>query len=378
MEHHTYAKSGSKKWSAEEKRLLVTKRIEAEDLFSKYSSKQAEPWKQFKDMAKIGDYSERALRKQWLNMVQRYRVQKSTLQVTPLNKQCIDMLNEEWEYFGEIHAYMTQRTTDLHSYALKEPNMDQSNNNNNYKTNVAMRGVVNDHNFCDRSGSIKAAPQIRAQNVFSAQKRQQLRNDSFTDTIVGDLAKLDEQQYKLKETSSSSSNLKEIQNENIIIVKRESSDVDYNELNAVTSDTFTDSDSQESSEPSDPVAIEVSDLSRDSVVPDKCASELSEAKTSSVQLPACSEAVSETPTPTPPNRKRKALSEREKYYRHRRRYDHRMEVRLGGLCIVAGQLLEHLVPDLNVGPLLMNIYNNVDFNCNSSCEEEDTEDDEGQ
>jgi len=31
--------------SAEEKRLLVTKRIEAEDLFSKYSSKQAEPWK---------------------------------------------------------------------------------------------------------------------------------------------------------------------------------------------------------------------------------------------------------------------------------------------------------------------------------------------
>ncbi|KAM8719416.1 hypothetical protein ACLKA7_012038 [Drosophila subpalustris] len=384
MEHHTYAKSGSKKWSADEKRRLVTKRIEAEDLFSKYSSKQAEPWKKFKAMAKIGDYSERALRKQWLNMVQRYRIQKSTVQVTPLNKQCIDVLNEEWEYFGEIHAYMTQRTTDLHSYALKEPNIDQSHNNNN-SSNLAMRGVVNDHNFGDRSAGIKSTisvPHIRA-HILDTDKMKQVQqasNDSFSDKLVDSLAKLDEQQYKLEDLSSSSS-CKELKNEPIIIVKQESLyDMDFNEFNAVnsvcsTADTFTDSESRESSEPSDPVAVEVSDLSSDSIVclplPDKSASELSEAKTV-VQLPVCSETASEAP-PTPPKRKRKAMSEREKYYRHRRRYDHRMEVRLGGLCVVAGQLLEHLVPDLNVAPLLMNIYNNVDFNCSSSCDEEDTE-----
>ncbi|XP_034472189.1 uncharacterized protein LOC117779934 isoform X2 [Drosophila innubila] len=365
MEHHTYAKSGSKKWSAEEKRLLVTKRIEAEDLFSKYSSKQAEPWKKFKNMAKIGDYSERALRKQWLNMVQRYRIQKSTLQVTPLNKQCIDVLNEEWEYFGEIHAYMTQRTTDLHSYALKEPNQDQSHNNNNNNNNsLAMRGVVNDHNFCDRSAGIKA--EIRTHQLTMDKS-----SDSFSDKLVDSLAKLDEQQYKLEESSSSSSG-KEIKNEPI---KHEFlSDMDLNECTAYT---FTDSDSQESSEPSDPVAVEESELSSDSIVCSPPLPEISEAKTI-VQLPACSETASETPKPQTPKRKRKVMSEREKYYRHRRRYDHRMEVRLGGLCIVAGQLLEHLVPDLNVAPLLMNVYNNVDFNCNSSCDEEDTEDDDGQ
>lgn len=314
-------------------------------------------------MAKIGDYSERALRKQWLNMVQRYRIQKSTLQVTPLNKQCIDVLNEEWEYFGEIHAYMTQRTTDLHSYALKEPNVDQSNNNN--VNSLAMRGVVNDHNFCDRSASIKAAmnaPQIRAhqlnmdKRIFSGQKQKpQANNDSFSDKLVDSLAKLDEQQYTLEESSSTSS-YKDFKNKPI---KQESlSDMDFNEFNAVgsvcsTADTFTDSESRESSEPSDPVAVEESDLSSDSIacspLPDKSASEISEAKTI-VQLPACSETASETPMA--PKRKRKAMSEREKYYRHRRRYDHRMEVRLGGLCIVAGQLLEHLVPEMNVAPCL--------------------------
>jgi len=71
MDHHTYAKSGSKKCkqqpqhvlaaptatifaflhfctfagSAEEKRNLVVQRIAADELFSRYSPKHAEPWK---------------------------------------------------------------------------------------------------------------------------------------------------------------------------------------------------------------------------------------------------------------------------------------------------------------------------------------------
>ncbi|XP_064555435.1 uncharacterized protein LOC135440277 [Drosophila montana] len=383
MDHHTYAKSGSKKWSVEEKRLLVTKRIEAEDLFSKYSSKQAEPWKKFKDMAKIGDYSERALRKQWLNMVQRYRVQKSNMQATPLNKQCIDVLNEEWEFFGEIHAYMNQKTTDLHSYALKEPNVQEHSHNNN----VAIRGVVNDHSF----GAAIAAP-----NSARRQMRSQLQSVEAAVNVELDyaLAMPDEPQQQQHEELEKSC-------EAILIGKQvlKVSNRRYGE--GSPSDIYTDSDSEESSQPSDPVAVEVSDLSEaesilGSPLPAKSASDICET-TAVEQLTANYESASGsvplddrerakssswsgsatlTARPLSSNRKRKALTEREKYYRHRRRYEHRMELRLGGLCKVAGQLLEQLVPGANVTPLLMNIYNTVDYNCNSSCDDDDDDTDE--
>ncbi|XP_034100568.1 uncharacterized protein LOC117565531 [Drosophila albomicans] len=348
MEHHTYAKSGSKKWSAEEKRLLVTKRIEAEDLFSKYSSKQAEPWKKFKDMVRIGDYSERALRKQWLNMVQRYRIQKANMQVTPLNQQCIELLNEEWEFFGQIHAYMTQRTTDLHSYALKEPNVDASNNYNNI---VAMRGLVNDHDCL----AIKAAAVM--------QRHPLLR-----------LPKLAEPTAEHQQQAATSNKLSIAEEQPIIKAEHIVYDDDFNALD----DAFTDSlDSlATTSEPSDPVAIEVSDLSET----DSIATSLKHESTT--ELPAAEPVATERIATAPRkerganHRKRKALTEREKYYRHRRRYDHRMELRLSAVCAVAGQLLERLVPDINVTPLLINIDNNEEFKCNSSCDDDDDDDDE--
>lgn len=283
-------------------------------------------------MAKIGDYSERALRKQWLNMVQRYRIQKSNMRVTPLNKQCIDALNKEWEFFGEIHAYMTQRTTDLHSYALKEPNADQSNNN------LAVRGVINDHSSAECSSKPSLARNTK--NTTDA-------SESPTQAAAAD----DEEQCnKLEEPAQQFS----------------------------PADTFNDWDSQGSSEPSDPVAVEVSDLSETESIAAKSAAAAAHQELHQVRQATASEAAKSgaTPLPTTPKRKRKALTEREKYYRHRRRFEHRMEVRLGGLCIVAGQLLEHLVPEMNVTPLLMNIYNNVDYTCDSSCDDDDTDSDE--
>ncbi|XP_017872309.1 PREDICTED: uncharacterized protein LOC108619976 [Drosophila arizonae] len=376
MEHHTYAKSGSKKWSVEEKRQLVTKRIEAEDLFSKYSSKQTEPWKKFKDMAKIGDYSERALRKQWLNMVQRYRIQKSNMQVTPLNKQCIDVLNEEWEFFGEIHAYMNQKTTDLHSYALKEPNVQEqphpdTHSHSQSPNHLAIRGVVNDHNFGPLTG---AKP---------FQKRYQMGA-----TPVDRPTPQDQQDDQLPQGSCN-----EQRYSHFSVTTGDDS----------TLDLFTDSDSQESSQPSDPVAVEVSDLSEvesllASPLPAKSASDICEPNTVE-QLPTSYETASgsmpldEQPPatksaswsgsasagkkPATAQRKRKVLSEKEKYYRHRRRYEHRMERRLGGLCKVAGQVLEKLMPGVNVTPLLTDIYNSVDdYNCDSSCDDDDDGDDE--
>lgn len=268
--------------------------------------------RKFKDIAKIGDHSERALRKQWLSMVQHYRIQKSNMRVTPLNKQCIDVLNKEWEFFGEIHTYMTQRTTDLHSYALKEPNVDQSNNN------VAVR---------TKNTTDPASPGC---------------TESPSTPVA---VKSESPQSGLEQHSD-------------VVIKEELSPA-Y---------TFTDWDSQESSEPSDPVAVEVSDLSETEFITVKPAAAAAgtAAKTVTVSDAA--------PMATTPKRKRKALTEREKYYRHRRRFEHRMERRLGGLCVVAGQLLDHLVPDMNVTPLLMNIYNNVDYTCDSSCDDDDDSD----
>lgn len=278
-------------------------------------------------MAKIGDYSERALRKQWLNMVQRYRIQKSNMRVTQLNKQCIDALNKEWEFFGEIHAYMTQRTTDLHSYALKEPNVDQSSNN------VAVRGVINDHSFAECSTKPNIARDIK--NTDASESPTPAAPD-------------EEQCNKLEAPAQQFS----------------------------PADTFNDWDSQGSSEPSDPVAVEVSDLSETESIaakPAAATAAVHQFKQATASETTTSDA---SPLPATPKRKRKALTEREKYYRHRRRFEHRMEVRLGGLCIVAGQLLEHLLPDMNVTPLLMNIYNNVDYTCDSSCDDDDTDSDD--
>ncbi|XP_070066878.1 uncharacterized protein [Drosophila virilis] len=314
-------------------------------------------------MAKIGDYSERALRKQWLNMVQRYRVQKSNMQATPLNKQCIDVLNEEWEFFGEIHAYMNQKTTDLHSYALKEPNVQEHAHNNN----MAIRGVVNDHSF----GTAIAAP-----NSARKHMRCQLQSVEAAVDVELDyaLAMPDEQQQQQQQQQH-----EELDKscDAILIGKqvRQLSNRRYGE--SYPSDIYTDSDSEESSQPSDPVAVEVSDLSEaesilGSPLPAKSASDICET-TAVEQLTANYESASgsvpldegerakssswsgsATLTARPlSNRKRKALTEREKYYRHRRRYEHRMELRLGGLCKVAGQLLEQLVPGVNVTPLLM-------------------------
>lgn len=286
--------------------------------------------RKFKDIAKIGDHSERALRKQWLNMVQHYRIQKSNMRVTPLNKQCIDVLNKEWEFFGEIHTYMTQRTTDLHSYALKEPNVDQSNNN------VSVRTVANDHSFAECSSK----PSIARSTKNTTDPASPGCTESPS-TPVADKPEAPESGLQ--------------QNSDAVITA---------ELSPAY--TFTDWDSQESSEPSDPVAVEVSDLSETESIATKPAAADTASKTVTVSDAA--------PMATTPKRKRKALTEREKYYRHRRRFEHRMEARLGGLCVVAGQLLEHLVPDMNVTPLLMNIYNNVDYTCDSSCDNDDDSD----
>ncbi|XP_034669446.1 uncharacterized protein LOC117902280 [Drosophila subobscura] len=120
MEHHTYAKSGLKIWTIEQKRSLVKKRINADYLFNKPSLRGDRPWKTFKEMAQIGDFSEHALRQQWQALVYAYRTEKEGIS-SPINDLVIKSLNKKWEFFGEIHRFMIKKN-DHHSYAQKEPN----------------------------------------------------------------------------------------------------------------------------------------------------------------------------------------------------------------------------------------------------------------
>ncbi|KAH8342238.1 hypothetical protein KR059_010172 [Drosophila kikkawai] len=310
MDHHTYAKSGSKKWSAEEKRQLVVQRIAADELFSKYSPKHAEPWKKFKDMAKIGDFSEIALRKQWFSMVQRYRVHKANTVSGTLNKQKIDDMNKEWEFFGLIHAYMNQKTADLHSYALKEPNVEPPSHNlaiasvySCEELSPLMLGVLNDHNFCERSPPNAGDA---TDDVDDSPSTQHNNNNNNNDELNRLLAEATAR----KEADSGGEDM-------CLLEEMECGPVMIGGEVSLSNSRYNQFDDSPPSTPSSPSTQKPKPMAK-----------------------------------TAKKAKRKGLSAKDKYYKHRLGYEQRMEKRLMGLCTVVGRLLQQFAPNVDVQPLL--------------------------
>ncbi|XP_068154419.1 uncharacterized protein [Drosophila tropicalis] len=357
MDHHTYAKSGSKKWSAAEKRDLVVQRIAADEIFSKYSPKHGEPWKRFKEIAKIGDFSEHALRKQWLAMVQRYRIQKASVPSGPLNRQIIEELNKEWEFFGLIHSYMNQKTADLHSYALKEPNVHEPSSNQ-HKLAIAsvyscdesqlsplMLGVLNDHSFGEPPTA--TTPPLKA---FEAE----LEATAFEEVNKHEAAELreleasscmgNEELDRLMAEATMPENDTETVSSDPIIPKLEEDDVEYG-----------------------PVMIggEIS-------LSNSCYNNLLSPINGEISPGSGTGANGHHRHRSPPIRKpmRRMLCEKQKYYRHRRRYEQRMEKRLMGLCTVVGEFLRQLAPNLDVQALLA-LGKDSTLNPTSSSDESD-------
>ncbi|KAH8235483.1 hypothetical protein KR032_001405, partial [Drosophila birchii] len=350
MDHHTYAKSGSKKWSAEEKRQLVEQRIAADELFSKYSPKHAEPWKKFKDMAKIGDFSENALRKQWLSMVQRYRVQKANTMSGTLTKQKIDELNKEWEFFGLIHGYMNQKTADLHSYALKEPNVEPPSNNlaissvySCQELSPHMLGVLNDHNFCERSPKTEydATDDVDDDEPPSTDQEESRKNNDELNNLLAEAITRKEVDSGGEDISNAYHEMDEMECGPVMIGGEVSlSNSRYNDL---------DESLPSSTAPSTPSS------------PPKKMKQKSMAK--QVKYP-----------------KRKRLSEKEKYYKHRLGYEQRMERRLMSLCTVVGRLLQQFAPNVDIQPML-DMGNERNFtsptpSSGEECQEEEEEEDD--
>ncbi|XP_016937059.2 uncharacterized protein [Drosophila suzukii] len=336
MDHHTYAKSGSKKWTADEKRDLVAQRIAADELFSRYSPKHAEPWKKFKDMAKIGDFSEIALRKQWFSMVQRYRIHKANTLGAPLTKQSIEELNKEWEFFGPIHAYMNQKTADLHSYALKEPNVEPPNNNlaiasvyscDESQLSPLMLGVLNDHNFGERSPPNEGGGDTDDMDESASPcHRSNSNKDSHIPSNNDELDRLLAEATMRKDAESSGGG-----GEDVCMLQLGSTTCHEVECGPVmiggevSLSNSRYNDFEESAMPATTVV-----------------------KTEQLEQQQSDPAVAKMAR----KRRCKVLSEKDKYYRHRRHYEQRMEKRLMGLCTVVGQLLKQFAPHMDVQPLL--------------------------
>ncbi|XP_017064882.1 uncharacterized protein LOC108103768 [Drosophila eugracilis] len=352
MEHHSYAKSGSKKWSNEEKHILVEKRIASEDVFSRFSPKHLEPWKRLKESNKIGDFNELALRKQWYSMVQRYRVLKTTVKSDTLDQETIDKLAKEWEFFGIIHSFMNQKTTDLHSYALKEPNVETPANNltiaNVYSCDQAqlsplMVGVLNDHNFGERSPPKDGGGEAEAEGEGE--------NDSEMDNS---------EQNNNNETNNVQSNNDELDRLMAEAAMKESSsdDDDDGGLLQMSDGTYQEIECG-------PVMVggEVS---------------LSNNQFSGFNSAPVIEHRGKQGMPHRRSRKinLKRLSEKEKYYRHRRYYEQRMEKHMSTLLSVVGNILKEFKPEINFKPLLDLAVKMNYGNCTPSTTEDETSDDE--
>ncbi|XP_017088262.2 uncharacterized protein [Drosophila bipectinata] len=354
MEHHTYAKTGSKKWSAQEKRELVEQRIAADDLFSKYSPRHPEPWKKFKEITKIGGYSENALRRQWFSMIQRYRVLKANAVGKPLNRQTIVELNQEWEFFGLIHSYMNQKTADLHSYALKEPNVEPPVNTlaissvfscEESQLSPLMLGVLNDHNFGERSPPVgNESDDLNDVDDYQQPHGGGGNNDELNKLLAETQApnKMSEEDYGIVD---------EVECGPVMIGGEVSlSNSHYNDLDSVpqTGSSF------------EPQIVEV---------------ELVAPMNGDGQDPYRHRFVPK------PKKKRfpKGLTEKEKYYRHRRYFEKRLEKRLAGICTVVANVITHSLPNVDVKPIL-ELGNEMANNLLSpaSTDSEDEVDDEGE
>ncbi|XP_022209075.2 uncharacterized protein LOC111065280 [Drosophila obscura] len=314
MEHHTYAKSGLKIWTIEQKRSLVKKRINADYLFNKPSLRGDRPWKTFKEMAQIGDFSEHALRQQWQALVFDYRTEKEGI-TSPINDLVVKSLNEKWEFFGEIHRFMIKKN-DHHSYAQKEPN-----------PNVRAAHVTATSPPYSPILRCPDAAKVVAKAQSTAENNAENSSDDDGLEIIAPEAYPTNASKKLLEvdprTSKKMHPKEQNDKEKVDGVKEVC--ISPNKIKTEKNDEVNEDDI-----PNPPyVWPEQSGPSENNQ---------NENDNNSAQPKARK------------SRKRrgsgKVLSEKDKYYKHRRRLDHRMEKRLNGLGLAVSVILKHFASNL--------------------------------
>ncbi|XP_037814182.1 myosin-G heavy chain [Lucilia sericata] len=191
MELHSYAKRRiSKKWTIEQKRKLVEARI-AHDAWFTNKPSSVVPWKNILIAANLDDFNVFFVRKQWSNMLTRYKQYKQTrlgnIASKTIDAELIKRINQEWEFFGPIHAFMTRKTTNLHSYALTH-RTENSNNEHLEHTGeeelVQTSSIITEQEQQNQTTTIKTPTKLLHNETIIIQKDCAKENIPNNTTVV--------------------------------------------------------------------------------------------------------------------------------------------------------------------------------------------------
>ncbi|XP_055909713.1 uncharacterized protein LOC129944362 [Eupeodes corollae] len=285
MELHSYAKlRGYKKWTIQQKRKLVEARINYDGIFSKKSSNCVDSWKKIMNTAKLNEFNVCFVRKQWANLLAKYKVYKRTRlrqlgKNGEINDQIAREISEEWEFFYPIHSFMSKKPTNFHSYAQNPRDADENGNA---------------HQDEDYKSEFKSSPPPFPQNTD---------HDFYSKSASREI-----QDIKMEPDESSTSNL----NTSAAATSSAKPSENNNKILGQNSCSTLNSSSIKIEQPQKIVQAEHS--------------------------------AKKTPKKGKP-------SERDKYYKHKRRYDRRNERRFDALLNVFGQMVKTYFPNVDTTKL---------------------------
>lgn len=234
--------------------------------------------------AKLNDFNVCFVRKQWANLLAKYKAYKRTRlrqlgKNGEINEQIAREISEEWEFFYPIHSFMSKKPTNFHSYAQNPCDADENGNAHHddddkleLKSSSTSRIPPNtDHDFYSKSASREIQDIQMEPNEYSKQNLATAAARSLEDIMVSG------------QNSCSTINSINIEPQKIV--------------QAATADGVGVGDSTKKTE------------------------------------------------------KKRKPSERDKYYKHKRRYDRRNERRFDALLNVFGQMLKAHYPNVDTSKL---------------------------
>ncbi|XP_036319409.1 uncharacterized protein LOC118733884 [Rhagoletis pomonella] len=327
MELHSYAKRKvAKKWSTDQKRQLVEARIGHDGLFTNMPTASVAPWKKIVSLAKLDDYNVFFVRKQWSNMVNKYKQYKQNrLDIIPNGSQDeeIEKITQEWEFFEPIHRFMSHKTTNLHSYALPItirlplPSSAREDLQGNHSSNSSADGLdafstdTND-DLNNSNDAIELKMQPNTDHDFYTKKNAMPLNyfaDVSNDTQESMFV---EQPITCNGVTEGMEQVRlHVAGEQIVEMKMEPQTDTEKTAEQVQQQTYIDTNMHQM--PS----------------------------TSGSRLRNCQSRVT-----------KRQLSERDRYYRHKRRFNRRLEKRFDAILNVFGQIVNAEYPNINISPIM--------------------------
>lgn len=405
MELHSYAKRRtSKKWTIEQKRKLVEARI-AHDAWFTSKPSSVVPWKNVLIVAKLDDFNVFFVRKQWSNMLTRYKQYKQTRlgSTKPIDAESIRRINQEWEFFEPIHTFMTRKTTNLHSYALTH----RTDNNNEDQEDHG--DLVQSSNTEDQN-SRKSPTKLQNETVILSLQQQDCVKENIpnnttivlqsnidnnnishddgihlfsSDTneeyqmITGDTTRIintageeDENMNHVRNTDHDFYSKRFAQGMGAIEIE---SEVKIQEEQLQEQQVNYFADASEDSQGSLGMIVDINPHTSSSVNPINMVTvrdgngQTFEIKSENVtetesiclkeefndELPSTSTQRNLTQnTENIPTSSTSRLSERDKYYRHKRRFNRRLEKRFDAILQVMSQIVKAEYPSVDVTPLM--------------------------